>query len=85
MSKIFTPSITSASELSNIAYVSKAHWGYSQEFMEQCRDELTITEQDIESGMVEAVTFDEKIAGFYKLAGEAPIGELSGLYWLRSW
>lgn len=33
--------------LSEIAFLSKAHWGYTTEFMECCRDELTVSEQDI--------------------------------------
>ena len=29
--------------LSDLAFRSKAHWGYSDEFMDLCRDELTIS------------------------------------------
>lgn len=33
-----------ASVLSDVAFRSKAYWGYSDEFMEACREELTVPE-----------------------------------------
>ncbi|ASJ57233.1 hypothetical protein BP422_29235 [Brevibacillus formosus] len=37
-----------ASELSELAYRSKAYWGHSDEFMEACRDDLTLSPASIE-------------------------------------
>ena len=37
-----------AGELSNLAVRSKAHWGYSSDFIDACRDELTYTADQIE-------------------------------------
>lgn len=28
--------------LSNLAYKSKAYWGYSEDFLKQCKDDLTV-------------------------------------------
>ena len=36
-----------AAELTDIAFRSKAYWGYSEEFMEACREELTLTRHDL--------------------------------------
>lgn len=38
-----------AAQLSDLAMRSKAHWGYSQEFMEACRDELQVSPENITS------------------------------------
>jgi len=55
--------------LSNLAIRSKAHWGYSREFMQACIDELSVSPAHIEDNdfhyMVAVV--DEKIVGFYEL------------------
>jgi hypothetical protein len=32
--------------LSDLAFRSKAYWGYSSEFMEACQAELTVSESD---------------------------------------
>jgi len=37
-----------AGELSDLAVRSKAHWGYSTDFIDACRDELTYTPDQIE-------------------------------------
>ena len=34
-------------ELTDLAMRSKAHWGYSAEFMASCRAELTVTPEDV--------------------------------------
>lgn len=40
-----TPATTSmARELTDIALAAKAHWGYSEAFMQACRDELIVDE-----------------------------------------
>ena len=54
-----------AASLSELAFRSKAHWGYSSEFMEACRAELTITPQS--PGKAAVAEFDGRLAGFYAL------------------
>ena len=53
--------------LSQLAMRSKAHWGYPYEFMEACRDELTITPQKIYDSTVHFVVAEtpHAIVGFY--------------------
>jgi GNAT superfamily N-acetyltransferase len=41
--------IQEAEELSELAFRSKCYWGYDQEFMESCRDDLTYTPAKIAS------------------------------------
>lgn len=56
-----------ATVLSELAFRSKASWGYSPEFMEACRDELTFNETDFPSYYF-AVAEDPQITGFYCLS-----------------
>jgi GNAT superfamily N-acetyltransferase len=69
-----------ADKLSDLAFQSKAHWGYSSEFMEACRHELTITPQDCESGLIVLAEENGIIMGFYQLAGKPPKGTLDDLF-----
>ncbi len=55
--------------LSRLALRSKAHWGYSQEFLDSCRSELTV-----EPSHIDSASFDHRVAvkgglivGFYVL------------------
>jgi GNAT superfamily N-acetyltransferase len=58
-----------AAELSILATRSKAYWGYSEEFMALCREELSLDPEDITDDGVEFVVavVRETIAGFYAL------------------
>ena len=42
-----------AEHLSDIAMRSKAYWGYSDAFLEKCRDELSVQPFDIEDSNLE--------------------------------
>lgn len=56
--------------LSDIAFRSKAYWGYSAEFMEAARAELTVSETDISGERVGfwIAEYDEYVAGFIAVA-----------------
>lgn len=69
-----------ASTLTSIALASKAVWGYDESFMEQCREELTITADYIRSSEVYVAELGERIAGFYGLTVDEPDGVLDYLY-----
>ena len=58
-----------ATKLSDLAIRSKAYWGYSDEFIEACRPELTIApEQFQDTGFACFVAVDgDSILGFYSL------------------
>lgn len=55
--------------LSAIAVRSKAHWGYSEEFMASCRDELTVTAEFIETNPAFVCEYDGVVIGYYTLEG----------------
>ena len=53
--------------LSDLAFRSKAHWGYDEAFMSACREELTVTP----AGIARCPTFvydDGSLCGFYQLS-----------------
>ena len=58
-----------ATGLSCLAVRSKAHWGYSVEFMEACRRELTVSESKLASDVYyySVAENQEEIVGFYAL------------------
>lgn len=57
-----------ADTLSALAFRSKAHWGYSAEFMAACRAELTVQADEIGAGRVVVAESDGALLGFYCLA-----------------
>lgn len=54
-----------AGALGALAFRSKAHWGYSPEFMRACRAELEVPPEQIAAGRVSVVETDDMLAGFY--------------------
>ncbi len=68
-----------AGALSDLALRSKGHWGYSQEFLDSCRDELTVSPAWCETGRV-LVADDGDLLGFVAIDGEPPDGELAHLF-----
>ena len=64
-----------AAAISDLALRSKGHWGYSAEFLEACRDELTVSAAWCEAGTV-LVAVDESddgvLLGFVALSASHP-------------
>lgn len=56
-----------AETLSAIAWAAKAHWGYPPRWMEQWRDQLTITPEFIVKNETFAAAIDSLIIGFHAL------------------
>lgn len=56
-----------SSTLSELAYKSKAYWGYSKEFLEKCKDDLTVTAKYIEKNLVYVLEENDEIIAFYTL------------------
>jgi GNAT superfamily N-acetyltransferase len=75
--------VDEAGLLSDLALRSKAHWGYSPEFIERCREELTYDEEQLRSEDMRffVVESDQRIVGFYalKLLGASEI-ELEAMF-----
>ncbi|MFB7157361.1 GNAT family N-acetyltransferase [Lysinibacillus sp. NPDC056232] len=51
--------------LSHLAYKSKAYWGYTEDFLQQCIGDLTVTKEYIEKNQVFVMESDNKIVAFY--------------------
>lgn len=51
--------------LSDLAYKSKAYWGYTEDFLKQCKDDLTVTKEYIRENPVYLMESDNNIVAFY--------------------
>lgn len=71
---IRTARVSEADVLSDLAFRSKGHWGYSEAFMEACRDELTYTREQIASDRYRFALAEAagKLVGFYALRRVSP-------------
>ena len=65
--KIRPAKLSEAELLSNLALRSKAYWGYSPEFIDACRQELTYSPQDIQKNHFFVAEIDTLIIGFFAL------------------
>jgi GNAT superfamily N-acetyltransferase len=83
-SDLRTATADDAHVISELALRSKAHWGYSPEFMQACQQELTHTPEQIlhvDSFYVVAETQDRAVVGFYALQRQcAGLFELDALF-----
>jgi GNAT superfamily N-acetyltransferase len=72
--------ISEIQDLTALALASKRHWGYDDYFIELCRAELSVSEEDVDTDSVFVVE-DEigNVVGFYLLA-ESPRPELRMLF-----
>lgn len=69
--------------LSDLAFRSKAYWGYSTEFMALCRDELTYTAEQIQGDRFcfFVAARENSILGFYAIEWRSPdAAELEGIF-----
>ncbi len=53
--------------LSGLAFRSKSYWGYSDQFMQACRQELTVDEDYIENNPTFVIEAAGNTVGFYSL------------------
>ncbi|GAA5137239.1 GNAT family N-acetyltransferase [Pseudonocardia adelaidensis] len=66
--------------LNDLVMRSKAYWGYDEEFLAACRDELTIDAGDVTAGRVVVAEDGHGVRGVASLQGCAPEGELGLLF-----
>src|ERR1700754_4401778 len=61
--------IDEARLLSDLALRSKAHWGYSPEFIERCRTELSYSEEQLLAEHMRFFVLEsaQRVVGFYAL------------------
>ena len=69
-----------AAALTELVMRSKAHWGYSDEFMESCRQELTIHADAMVASRVTVAEDDARVVAVATLEGQPPQGELGSLF-----
>ncbi len=67
-------------QISQLALRSKGHWGYSPEFLEACRAELTYDAATCGSGRMWVAATGVVVVGFVLLEGDPPDGELAALF-----
>ena len=82
MCKIIRAQPADAPILSSIAGASKAHWGYSSNWMEQWRDQLTITPEFVAANETFAVVVAGQMIAFYALLETTETLRLEHL-WVR--
>ena len=68
-----------ADQLSQLALRSKGYWKYNADFLEACRDELTISAKDIAHYPV-FVLKKQQIIGFYSLYRQGYQAELTNFF-----
>lgn len=66
--------------LGELALRSKAHWGYDQDFLNQCRQELTFQPEEIAARRIVVAESYGQVVGFYSVDGDAPEGELGNMW-----
>lgn len=69
-----------AAALSALALRSKAHWGYDAAFLDACRDELTLRDDELAARRTLVAELDGTVVGVGTLEGEPPYGELGMLF-----
>lgn len=70
-----------AEPLSRLAFRSKAYWGYSEAEMTLFEKALQVEPAQCATGRVVVATDDDDtIRGFYTIAQDPPVGELSDLF-----
>ncbi len=71
-------------ELRDLAYRSKAHWGYDKAFMDAVASSLAPTVEELAEGVFVLVC-DERIAGFYAFKTKAGAVFLESLFVAPEW
>lgn len=70
-----------AQSLTDLAWRSKAHWGYDAAFMELCRDELTVTGRHISGALCLVAEEADRALGFIATEISGPMeAEISLLF-----
>lgn len=78
---IRTAEPSEAGLLSRLAMRSKAHWGYSDEFMKACEDELTWAPEELGADGFQVLEDGGEVRGFYALSKVSPTAlELDALF-----
>ncbi|MDQ1041967.1 GNAT superfamily N-acetyltransferase [Streptomyces sp. V4I2] len=69
-----------ATALSELALRSKGHWGYDEDFLARCREELTLQPEEVEQRRTAVAEHQGQVIGFVTVQGDPPDGELGMLF-----
>ncbi|GGX76417.1 GNAT family N-acetyltransferase [Streptomyces minutiscleroticus] len=69
-----------ADDLTELALRSKAHWGYDEDFMAACRDELTVHPSEVEVRRTALAEQDGRVLGFTTVDGKPPEGAVGMMF-----
>lgn len=69
-----------AEALTALTRRSKGYWGYPREMLDRLADMLSISAATIRDGHVVVAERDGAVAGYYRITGEPPHGELADLF-----
>jgi len=73
-----TPEISE--ELSDLAVRSKSHWPYEKDFIEKCREGLSITNSHFKDDLLYVGKNEIKIIGFYSFIIKNKLAEMEHLF-----
>ena len=72
--KLRQPRLDELAALSDLCLRSKAHWDYDTDFLNACRDELTLTQADLRNTALRLAEQDGRPAGVVQVTqGEDPV------------
>ncbi len=72
--------VTEADALTKLCLRSKAVWGYSGDFMRACRNELSLTPDDIRASHVQVAASKDQILGVAQITLKGSVAELDKLF-----
>jgi hypothetical protein len=75
-----TPRPDEAAILTELCLRSKAVWGYDEEFMLACRNELTLTRSAMQSSHLKVAEIDGDLVGMAQVSVRSDIAELDKLF-----
>ena len=71
---------TELPSLSELCLRSKGHWGYGADFLDACREELTLTSDELQSTSIAVAERDGKPVGLVHVTVEGGICDLLKLF-----
>ncbi|HLY58362.1 MAG TPA: GNAT family N-acetyltransferase [Stellaceae bacterium] len=80
MLRLRTPRNDEAAALTELCLRSKAVWGYGEDFMRACREELTLTDSAMEASFVMVAEIDGDPVGVAQVTVEGDTAELDKLF-----
>lgn len=66
--------------LTDLCLRSKAVWGYDRAFMDACRDELTLTQDDLRATKLQVAERDGSVIGVVQVSAESATAHLEKLF-----